>query len=641
MKRFFSNRILRLIVLGNLLVAGILCTATWMSQRAHYQADMDFGVSVTTNQARSLSLELAAEMRLVDNALATITRRYQTRSADSLQAAEHLLPDLIHEQRPLIPFVAALRTADRHGRVQPAPGSAEASFSVANREYFRQSVLTDGMVISPPLVSLPLDKWVIVLSRRRQSADGSFQGIVYATVTAEHFQKLFHHQSFGQDSAISLRTDDHRLVARFSATRKDTMAGVGGTAVSSEYYAALRRNREHGWYIAPTRQDGVERITAYQRLTGYPLTVYTGLGIHTFLASWRASALRAWAFTCLSILLIGLGSISLYRLQRRKHLAMLKVSELLREQRLFIDNDLIGIARLRARRILWVNQAIPRILKYPASALVGAPMRMLYPDDETYDRLGAIAYEALHKHDKFHAQIQLLTGEGSLLWVDISGVRLDTDDSLWIFVDIDGLKRNEEAARHQAKHDALTGLANRLGLEERLEAALAAASRTGERIAVCFMDLDGFKPVNDTLGHDAGDEVLRIISARLRAQERACDCVARLGGDEFVILLTGLKSADDAVSAMQRCLDSIQQRIVLDSGSGVNVGGSIGIALNLDTDNSADLLQRADEAMYAAKRAGKAQIVVAADTVPGWQTENERRPQYQPTAGSMAEKPMD
>lgn len=613
MKRFFSNKILRHIVLGNLLVAGILCVATWLSQRTHYQADMDLGIAVTANQARSLSLELTAEMRLVDNSLATIAQRYRTRSAESLQAAAQILPNLLDEQRLLIPFVASLRISDRHGRV----GSAKAPFSVDNRDYFRQAALTDGMVISPPLVSRPLDKWVIVLARRLQAEDGSFQGIVYATVTAEHFQKLFRHQSFGQDSAISLRTDDHRLVAHFPVPRPDTMGGVSDATVSAEYHRALRQNREHGWYITPAPRDGVERMTAYQRLSGYPLTVYTGLGIHTYMAGWRASTWRAWGFTALSILLISLGSISLYRLQQRKHLSMLKVSELLREQRLFLDNDLIGIARLRARRILWINQAIPHMLKHPASILIGASMRMLYPDDETYNRIGAVAYEALRKHDKFHTQVQLLTGEGVLLWVDISGVRLNRDDSLWIFVDIDRLKRSEEAARHQAKHDALTGLANRLAFEEKLETALATARKTGKRIAVCFMDLDGFKPINDTYGHDAGDEVLRIVSARLKAQERASDCVARLGGDEFVILLTELKSADDAASTMQRYLDSIRQRIVLDSGSLVEVGGSIGIAQSLGSDLPADLLQRADEAMYAAKRAGKGQIIVAARTVQG------------------------
>ena len=125
------------------------------------------------------------------------------------------------------------------------------------------------------------------------------------------------------------------------------------------------------------------------------------------------------------------------------------------------------------------------------------------------------------------------------------------------------------------------------------------------------MDLDGFKQVNDTEGHDAGDEVLRIIARRLTTQARETDCVARLGGDEFVLLLDELASADDARQIMQRCLASIRQPIRLHSGATVQVGASMGIALNASREDATQLLQRADEAMYAAKRAGKGRIAVS------------------------------
>lgn len=116
MKRLLSDKVLRRLVLGNLLLGGLLALATWLSLRANYQADLDLGVAVTRHQARSLSLELTAEMRMVDNALATIAGRYRGRSQESPGEAAIVLYDLLQEQRGLIPFVTALRVADARGR---------------------------------------------------------------------------------------------------------------------------------------------------------------------------------------------------------------------------------------------------------------------------------------------------------------------------------------------------------------------------------------------------------------------------------------------------------------------------------------------------------------------------------------------
>lgn len=607
---------LRRLVLGNLLVAFLLCLATGLSMRANYQTDMELGVAVTRNQARSLGLELTAELRLVDNALSSIASRFRTRTFEGLPAAQFALQEMLQEQRALIPFVTALRATDSAGQVLLVPSEVTQPFSIAGRPYFEQARHTDQMVVSSPLVSLSFDKWAIVLVRRLQAEDGSFQGVVYAVVAAEHFQRLFSRQALGPDSAMALRTDDARLVARFSANQPTSEEGLGGDLVSAQYHEALGRNPEHGWYITPTLLDGVERITAYQRLTNYPLTVSTGLGTETYLAMWRAAAWRAWGLTGLCIVLIALGSVSLYRLQKRERLAKIKVTELLKEQELFIDNDLIGIARLRERKVLWTNQALQRLVKRSAKELLGAPVRILYADEAAYQRVGELAYAALRATGKFHTQIQLLSSDAQTLWVDLSGARLNEEESLWIFVDIDGLKRDEQTAQYLATHDALTGLANRRALEQTLEHALDASARPGrELVAVCFLDLDGFKRVNDTHGHDAGDEVLQVVAARIKAQARASDCVARLGGDEFVVLLAGLGAAQEAVEIMERCLVAITQPIRLQQGAVVHVGASMGLALNFAADDSsAKLLQLADEAMYAAKRAGKGRIVVARGT---------------------------
>lgn len=611
MKRLLNDKVFRWLVLGNLLLALLLGLATWLGLRATHQADMEVGVAVTENQARSLSLELTAEMRLVDNALASIAHHYRHHSVEAGGGFPLTLYDILQEQRALVPFVTALRLADAKGRVVQWSNEEEPTFSVAGRDYFQQARHTDRMVVSDPLISHSFRKWAIVLARRLQAQDGSFQGVVYAVVSAEHFRKLFRRHTFGADSAIALRTDKDVLVARFSAADPQSVTGIGATLVSDEYHRAMARSRERGWYITPTLLDGVDRITAYQRLAGYPLTVFTGLGTEKYLGLWRASAWRAWALTGVSMLLIALGSVSLYLLQKRERVARLEVSELLRQQELFMDNDLIGMVRMGNRHLLWTNQAMQRMLQRPASELLGASERIIYPHEDAYLRCGEQAHEALQLRGRFHAQMQLLTRDGSLLWVDASGAALAHGESLWVFVDIDTLKRDEQAAQHQAMHDALTGLANRRGLQERLARELARAVDAGTLLAVCFMDLDGFKHINDTQGHDAGDEVLRIIARRLQSQARAGDCVARLGGDEFVMMLTDLRSPPDAQQIMARCLASVTQTVHLDSGETAEVSASIGVALSLSGESVQQLLQRADEAMYEAKRTGKGRIALA------------------------------
>jgi len=160
--------------------------------------------------------------------------------------------------------------------------------------------------------------------------------------------------------------------------------------------------------------------------------------------------------------------------------------------------------------------------------------------------------------------------------------------------------------QHQATHDALTGLPNRTLFLERLEGALPDAT-DGAHLGVLFCDLDRFKQVNDTLGHAAGDELLRQVSARLRAAVRPADTVGRLSGDEFAIILPGLVDPADAARLAERVGDCFTEPFRLD-GTVVTVGTSVGIAVHEPaSDRSAEqLLREADAAMYRHKERGRA-----------------------------------
>jgi len=167
------------------------------------------------------------------------------------------------------------------------------------------------------------------------------------------------------------------------------------------------------------------------------------------------------------------------------------------------------------------------------------------------------------------------------------------------------LQQAHDALESVAYHDALTQLPNRRLLMDHLRHAVASSDRHGHRLAVCFLDLDGFKEVNDRYGHDAGDELLCQVARRLEAGVRANETVARLGGDEFVILLAGFGDLASCEEILQRLLTEVGRPVQIGAHS-VQVEASIGVALYPSQGSSADsLLEHADQAMYRAKRAGK------------------------------------
>lgn len=157
-----------------------------------------------------------------------------------------------------------------------------------------------------------------------------------------------------------------------------------------------------------------------------------------------------------------------------------------------------------------------------------------------------------------------------------------------------------------ALHDPLTGLPNRRLFADQLDAQLARARRNGESVGVLFVDLDGFKAVNDSFGHDIGDALLVEISRRLNAGVRAGDCVARLGGDEFVIMLAGVDGEAAAQAVAEKLRGMIRELAVIE-GIELTPGASIGVAVGPTDESAEELLQRADREMYAAKAKGKRQ----------------------------------
>jgi diguanylate cyclase (GGDEF)-like protein/PAS domain S-box-containing protein len=161
-----------------------------------------------------------------------------------------------------------------------------------------------------------------------------------------------------------------------------------------------------------------------------------------------------------------------------------------------------------------------------------------------------------------------------------------------------------ERIRHLAFHDRLTGLANRMKLEDDLRAALAAADRHDDLVGVIFLDLDDFKPINDEMGHAAGDFVLRRVAQRLTSCVRECDTVARIGGDEFLVVLPRMAAREDLAAVARKLEEAVEEPITLEGHHDAVITASAGLALYEHGEAAEDLMNRADHAMYRAKQAG-------------------------------------
>jgi diguanylate cyclase (GGDEF)-like protein/PAS domain S-box-containing protein len=199
-------------------------------------------------------------------------------------------------------------------------------------------------------------------------------------------------------------------------------------------------------------------------------------------------------------------------------------------------------------------------------------------------------------------------GDDGLVEVEVSCRDLRRDPTVRGLVltlrDVTERRRLERELTHRANHDSLTGLANRVVLSDRVQDAVARASRTGAIVALLFVDLDDFKVVNDTLGHEVGDQVLAAVGHRLTAALRVGDTAARLGGDEFAVLIENAHDLSAVEQIADRVVRTLAEPVDVD-GNLVTTSASVGVATTIDADGGTDMLRQADLALYVAKGAGK------------------------------------
>jgi diguanylate cyclase (GGDEF)-like protein/PAS domain S-box-containing protein len=268
-----------------------------------------------------------------------------------------------------------------------------------------------------------------------------------------------------------------------------------------------------------------------------------------------------------------------------------------------------GVTVTDARhRIVYVNDAFSRITGYASGEALGQTPAFLRSGRHSHQFYQAL-WDDLGKHGAWSGEIWNRRKDGSLYleWLEIlrlGGGREGSPRYVGLMRDITERQLENKRVRHSALHDSLTGLANRTLLHDRCEQEIRRASRQNGRFALMFIDLDRFKPVNDALGHEVGDHVLKVVTQRLSGVLRGNDTLARYGGDEFVALLPDIEDRGAAAAVAGKVLRALREPVKV-AGHGLYVGASIGIASYPDEGRDLDaLLARADAAMYRAKEAG-------------------------------------
>ena len=302
----------------------------------------------------------------------------------------------------------------------------------------------------------------------------------------------------------------------------------------------------------------------------------------------------------------------LYSIERKKSELLLKDSE----ERFRAFFELSGMGALQADpssgRFTMVNRSFCELTGYGRDELLALSFREItHPDDwaADSDMFGKLLRGELEQYDR---EARYLHKQGHVIWVHVSRTLLRQTGGLkkpirvlGIVHDITDRKRMEREIIEMAHHDALTGLPNRRLFIELAQIEMAQAGRNHKKMAFVFLDLDRFKEVNDTFGHEAGDQLLKEVALRIRKSLRKSDTIARIGGDEFNIIIADLARAEDSAEIARKIVESFRAPFLI-AGHELHVTASIGLSIYPDDDQDMDTLFRyADIAMYHAKETGK------------------------------------
>ncbi|CAN7183915.1 bifunctional diguanylate cyclase/phosphodiesterase [Duganella sp. LjRoot269] len=511
-----------------------------------------------------------------------------------------------------------------------------AGTAYGDRDYFKAHLnesMRGKLFVGEPAIGRRSKQKLFFLSRRVESAKGEFLGVIVAPLNVSRYATVFENSRFSSDISITLVHAGGKVIARAPNFEEAFARDLGPTALFDNV-----RRAKSGTYKTVSSIDKLTRVFSYRVFADVPLVIVVGSNDSEATRLLQQNYLIAGAgLAILLLLMAGAGHFSLrtytrqeerelrYRTmytasremeqkllaneeERRKNEESMKLAALL------FQNSGEGMMVTDADgRILAVNPAFSSLSGYSEKEVIGHRGYELTSgrhDLSFYTRM----FESIAQSGQWEGELwhQNKNGEEYLVAMRFNTVYDELGNPfryVALLSDITKRKASEELIWRQANFDALTGLPNRRMFHEHLRQEMKKTDRSGLPMALVFVDLDHFKEINDTLGHDKGDLLLKEVAKRLSNSVRGTDTVARLGGDEFTVILSELRNAGDVVRIAQEILKQMSTPFDLDDGADnhiAHISSSIGITLYPEDGADAEtLIKNADQAMYAAKQQGR------------------------------------
>jgi diguanylate cyclase (GGDEF)-like protein/PAS domain S-box-containing protein len=587
-------------------VALLLLAALWATTLHFIDADRIAIDTESRAECRELADTYEAQMaRSLDGIDQTLR---VLKYAVELNGAAGALPAL-REQGLLPPgLVFVVAVADRDGQVV-ASSPAAARRDVSDRPYFRfhkeRELDSDSIFAGAPDTDFKGAGEAEVrlhFTRRINDAHGGFAGVAIVEVDPAYFTSAYERSREGAFGLLGLVGSDG--LAR--ALRI-------GDKVSWGQHLSVDGQPVDGIVPGARSPDGMARYLSVRRLHGFSLYAVAGMAVDERMANfrshrrnWLMAALAASAALALVVSLVSAWSWQLVKARRRVRSAQqtfAAASEASVDAFFVLRSVLAADGAIRDFEIEAINTRAEQMLGLPRHAVCGKLLCELRPHfrrNPIFDCLIKVAREGGVNQGEWQAQGGPVAGQ----WLHRQVVQVD-GGVVAIVRDITERKLAEQRILHMAHHDELTGLPNRALIRDRLEQAILAAERAGHSLAVAFIDLDGFKLVNDGLGHNAGDELLAIVGTRMQRCLRRSDTLGRFGGDEFVIVLPELAADPAALSPLLEQVRLAVTEPALVGGQAVQVSCSMGVSMfPRDGADAETLMMNADAAMYRAKDMG-------------------------------------
>lgn len=637
----------RLALFSLLIWLGVACLMVFLllaeRRQAERKAEADVQGVSTLLEARLAGMVQRVHADLEHLALSLPSEAFRQEAAARFGA--HVVRELGLHSR-LFPEVAGFRVLDAVGNLLYASKGRVEGESFADRSYFKafENGRGNGLFFSEVQSDRLSARPVLYVAVPVRNDGGGLQGVVVAQLDLAYLSQWFDSVGVGANGVVSLRrVEDGKLILR----RPFVPNLLDKPLINHPLQQRLDAGVRSGVLRMHATVDGVERIYGFRRVGDYPFVVIAGLATGDYLAEWRQACLLAGIVGLLLLLALALALVRVLRSGARETEVACRLRDSEARYRALAENshDVIWTADISTRRYTYASPSIREMTGYTVEEVVGQPIdswltaesagRLAREIDLSLRRIAAGDQAA----SVLVSELELVRKDGGQIFIEVVASYLR--DEHGVARSILGVTRNvserkaaecalkesnrqlhariEEIGRLQvalqelAVRDSLTGLYNRRYLDETLEREVSRARREGIPLSLVMLDIDYFKRVNDTYGHQVGDEVLRTLAATLSADIRAEDVACRYGGEEFLILLPNMPLSN----AMQRAeawRSAVERLSIAHGNFRLTFTISLGVSAYPDHGKTPDELTRcADQALYKAKRDGRNRVVIHYD----------------------------